>query len=749
MADRTRAFDWARTPVGPIEQWPEALLITVNTLLASRHPMFLWWGEDLIQFYNDAYRPSIREDKHPRALGQRGRDCWPEIWSIIGPQIDAVMTRGEASWHEDHLVPIYRNGRLEDVYWTYGYSPVRDAAGHVCGTLVVCTETTGTVVAKAQLQQERERLADLFQQAPAFFALLRGPNHVFEMINPPYQDLVGQRPVLGKTLREAVPEAEGQGFLALLDAVYRTGTPHIGRSTPIQLARSGSPALEARYLDFVYQPRREPDGSISGIIVLGVDVTESRRADGTDTNCGGTYRALDDAVKQGTISEADIDVSLRRLFLARMKLGLFDPPNLVPYTSIPFSDVHSQAHQALALEATEKALVLLKNDGILPLKAAKYKTVAVIGPNAAALASLEGNYNGMARDPQMPVDALKAALPEAHIVYEQGSPYAEGIESPVPRTLFRPSPDSKEEGLKAEYFAENAFTGKPVISRIDPAINFDWDSVSPLPGNATGGFAVRWTGQVVPPTPGSYDISVHLERCRTCDPSDHVTVLVGGKQVATFNIGAPTTTPQPGLDATRRARGPLGFTLAFADSQPQSIEVEMTRASSSKGGGISLYWKPPASILLQRAVDAAKRSDLVIAMMGLSPEIEGEEMPIHVEGFSGGDRTDIKLPAPQEEMLQQVAATGKPMVVVLLNGSALAVNWAQQHANAILEAWYPGEAGGKAIANTLIGKSNPSGRLPVTFYASARPSGLHRLLDAEPYLSLFHRQRALPIRLRP
>jgi beta-glucosidase len=172
------------------------------------------------------------------------------------------------------------------------------------------------------------------------------------------------------------------------------------------------------------------------------------------------------------------------------------------------------------------------------------------------------------------------------------------------------------------------------------------------------------------------------------------------------------------MDAARRARGLSGFTLEFADNQPQSIEVEMTRASSSMGGGISLYWKPPASILLQRAVDAAKSSDLVIAMMGLSPEIEGEEMPIHVEGFSGGDRTDIKLPAPQEEMLQQVAATGKPMVVVLLNGSALAVNWAHQRANAILEVWYPGEAGGKAIANTLIGKSNPSGRLPVTFYAS-------------------------------
>ena len=318
----------------------------------------------------------------------------------------------------------------------------------------------------------------------------------------------------------------------------------------------------------------------------------------------------------------------------------------------------------------------------------------------------------------MPVDALKAALPQAHIVYEQGSPYAEGLELPVPRTLFRPTADSKEEGLKAEYFAGNAFAGKPVVARVDPTINFDWDSVSPLPGNSTGGFSVRWSGQVVPPAPGSYDITLHLERCRTCDSSDHVIVTVNGKQVGKFDLGAPTTPPQPGAGGARQPRTPTHFTLEFADNQPQTIQVEMTRASSSEGGGISFYWKPPTSVLLQRAVDAAKNADLVIAMMGLSPEIEGEEMPIHVDGFSGGDRTDIKLPAPQEAMLQQVAATGKPMVVVLLNGSALAVNWEQQHANAILEAWYPGETGGKAIANTLSGKSNPSGRLPVTFYSS-------------------------------
>jgi PAS domain S-box-containing protein len=279
MADLTRVFDWSQTPIGPIEQWPVALVTTVNTLLGSRHPMFLWWGKDLVQFYNDGYRPSIREDKHPSALGQMGRECWREIWHIIGPEIEAVMTRGEASWHENQLVPINRNGKLEDVYWTYGYSPVRDSDGEICGTLVVCTETTDIVLAKRQLQHESERLAALFQQAPAFFAVLSGSQHVFEMVNPPYRELIGRQDVLGKTVREAVPEAEGQGFLELLDGVYRTGEPHIGSGTPIQLARGASGALEMRYLDFVYQPRREADGTVSGIIVLGVDVTERKHAE--------------------------------------------------------------------------------------------------------------------------------------------------------------------------------------------------------------------------------------------------------------------------------------------------------------------------------------------------------------------------------------------------------------------------------------------------------------------------------------
>ncbi len=279
MAELTRAYDWGQSLLGPIETWPEVLLNTVNTLLNSRHPMFLWWGEDLIQFYNDAYRPSLGDDKHPKALGQKGQECWPEIWPIIFPQIDAVMKRGEASWHVDQLVPINRNGKLEDVYWTYGYSPVYRPTGEIGGTLVVCTETTSSVLARRQVQFEMERLSDLFEQAPAFFAVLRGPDHVFEMINRSYQQLIGHRSVLGKALREAVPEAEEQGFLALLNGVYQTGEPHVGRGTPIYLARAPNHPLERRYLDFVYQPKREPDGSISGVIVLGVDVTEAKRSE--------------------------------------------------------------------------------------------------------------------------------------------------------------------------------------------------------------------------------------------------------------------------------------------------------------------------------------------------------------------------------------------------------------------------------------------------------------------------------------
>ncbi len=279
MAERTRCFDWAKTGLGAIESWPKPLIVIVNTLLDSPHPMFLWWGPELLQFYNDAYSKSLGNEKHPGALGQRGEECWPEIWDIIHPQIQQVMNEGGAIWNEDQLVPIYRDGKLEDVYWTYAYSPVRDFDGNVSGVLVTCTETTGKRLAEQSLRRELGRLSELFQQAPAFFTLLRGPHHVFEQMNPQYKRLLGSRDLIGKTVLEAVPEVKEQGFIDLLDRVYRSGEPFIGRDTPIRLAREGSSELEERTLDFVYQPMREADGTISGIIVLGIDTTEAKRAE--------------------------------------------------------------------------------------------------------------------------------------------------------------------------------------------------------------------------------------------------------------------------------------------------------------------------------------------------------------------------------------------------------------------------------------------------------------------------------------
>jgi signal transduction histidine kinase len=241
--------------------------------------MFLWWGKELTQFYNDGYRPSIGSDKHPKALGQPGRQCWPEIWHIIGPQIEGVMSRGESTWHEDALVPIFRDGKLEDVYWTYSYSPVRDAQGVIRGTLVTCSDTTGRVMAEDALRTEQGRLLNMFQQAPGFLAVLRGPDHVFELHNPPYSELIGQRNVVGKSVLQALPEAASQGFIDILDCVYQSGEPFVAHSYPIDLQRSSGQPLERRYIDFTYQAMREADGTISGIIALGVDVTERKRAE--------------------------------------------------------------------------------------------------------------------------------------------------------------------------------------------------------------------------------------------------------------------------------------------------------------------------------------------------------------------------------------------------------------------------------------------------------------------------------------
>ncbi len=282
MAARCRAFDWSATPLGPVSEWPASLRTIVDTMLSSRHPMFLWWGPELVQIFNDGYLPSFGTSGRDRqALGAKGREHWVDIWSIIGGEIEQVLATGEATWHEDQLVPIMRNGRLEDVYWTYSYSAVRDDDGEVAGVLVVVQETTARVEllaardrARADAESARARLAELFRQAPAFIAMLRGPDFIFEIANESYHQLIGRRDIIGKPLFEALPEVRGQGFEELLQKVIDTGETVVGREVPLTLARTPGADSELRYVTFVYAPFLEPDGTRSGVFAHGIDVTD-------------------------------------------------------------------------------------------------------------------------------------------------------------------------------------------------------------------------------------------------------------------------------------------------------------------------------------------------------------------------------------------------------------------------------------------------------------------------------------------
>lgn len=276
-----RAHDWAATSLGAPETWPQALRTAVRLLLSTGHPMFLWWGPDLIQFYNDAYRLSIGPERHPAAVGQRGRDCWEEIWPIIGPQIEQVMSGGEPTWHENALVPITRNGRLEDVYWTYSYGPVHDEAAPngVGGVLVVCTETTRTVLADQRRAETVSRWRRLFDQAPSFMSILGGPDHRVEFVNDAHAALFGSRDWIDLPIRQAFPDIAGQGFLEVLDQVYATGERVVLDAAPMWIRVAPGAPMEIRNLDFVCAPILGDDSEVIGIFWQGVDNTARKNAE--------------------------------------------------------------------------------------------------------------------------------------------------------------------------------------------------------------------------------------------------------------------------------------------------------------------------------------------------------------------------------------------------------------------------------------------------------------------------------------
>jgi beta-glucosidase len=420
-------------------------------------------------------------------------------------------------------------------------------------------------------------------------------------------------------------------------------------------------------------------------------------------------KAYIDAVQQGYLPESVLDNALIRLFTARIKLGMFDPPDMVPYAKIDEKELDSAEHRVHARKLANESMVLLKNDGMLPLKPG-VKKIAVIGPLADQTRPLIGNYAGQPTHIVSILEGLKAEFPGAAITFVAGTQFLRTDGTPVPDSVLT-TPDGRP-GLKADYNEgmrrgpmDASAKTPPLTSRTEPNVKLT-DSNLPKEIEGKKTFGVQWSGFLTPGESGDFLIGI---RC-----TGFGRLSVDGKQVATA-FGGGTRGLSSGVGRVHLEKG-------------RKAAIEVSYGTRNGAPHAELIWAKSNNAPAPEAIAAAKNADVVVAVVGITSQLEGEEMPVTEPGFLGGDRTSIDLPQAEQDLVEAVAGSGKPLAVVLMNGSALAVNWINEHANAVLEAWYPGEEGGAAVAETLSGKNNPAGRLPVTFY-----TGVDQLPNFEDY----------------
>lgn len=419
---------------------------------------------------------------------------------------------------------------------------------------------------------------------------------------------------------------------------------------------------------------------------------------GTDLECGdshlNTYVNLHTALREGLVTVEDIDRALERLLRARFRLGMFDDPANVPYSDIPLSVVASQQHLEVSQEAAEKSLVLLKNDGVLPLRDGT--KVAVIGPNATNFEVLVGNYYGYPSQPVLPLEGITQRAGDGNVFYAPGAPMAENTyrhQQIIPSAHFfhHDQHNTLQPGLQAHYFLGNILPQQlrdqdadaaADLERVDRNIDFYWD-LSPINQKLEEPFAVLWQGVLKPTESGLYSFG------------GNVMVKVNGQSVE--------------KPVSLKAGQAYPFEARYTAFKWWPINVSLEPYAR-------LTWAKVDAPLEQEAMAAARKADVILFMGGIDATLEGEEMPVELDGFIGGDRTHIKLPEVQTNLLKKLKALGKPIVMVNFSGSAMALNWENDNLNAILQAFYPGEKAGTALARVLWGDTNPSGRLPVTFY---------------------------------
>ncbi|WP_195598077.1 glycoside hydrolase family 3 C-terminal domain-containing protein [Bacteroides cellulosilyticus] len=418
---------------------------------------------------------------------------------------------------------------------------------------------------------------------------------------------------------------------------------------------------------------------------------------GTDLNCGVTYRGLREAVERNLITEQEIDQSVMKLFRARFKLGMFDADDIVPYAKLPMSVVDSDRNRQIALEAAHKSVVLLKNDGILPLKKS-IKKIAVIGPTANDEETLWGNYCGYNKNGVTVLQGIRNKIPEADIRYEVGCELSENFPQiePIPADYLFTDVTGKQNGVRSAYYNNPNLWGNPKHTLIEKEIDNIWWDKAPYSDMPADNFGAVYETFVRIPETGRYALGMEGFYGYKFFVNDSLTFQYGNVHHPRKNF----------------------YLRSCKAGEMIKIRIEY-RHEIVNHALIKLLWgRADNKVLMKRAIAAARKSDIVILCMGINQNLEGEEMTVKSKGFAGGDRTEIDLPDTQKELVAAICDLKKPVVLVLQNGSPLSITVEHQKVNAVVEGWYGGQSAGTALADILLGDYNPSGRLPVTVYKS-------------------------------
>ena len=668
-------------------------------------PAYNWWNEGLHGIARNGYATVF-----PQAIGLAAT-ADPELMLAVGEVVstearakfnphqaaDAARYAGLSIWSPN--INIFRDPRWGRGQETYGEDPF------LTGTLAA-----GFIRGIQGDPQSFYRRADA---TPKHFAAHSGP----ESIRDGFNSLVSEHDLNDTYLqafRKVTSEANAAAVMCSYNAI--NGTPACANDPLLNQRMRGNWGFTGYVVSDC-----DAVGEVTDYLHYTADSEHGSAASlkgGVDLDCGSTYRHLNGALAQGLVTEADINRALHRLLLTRLRLGMLQPASCSPYSAIASTQVDTVAHRALALRAAEESIVLLRNDSLasgrplLPLDPHS-KTIAVIGPVAELLSVVEANYHGTAFHAETLLDALRHNLPSGtKLLYAQGSNLAPGATVPLPSTAFGVS------GLKAEYFRTSDLSGTPAFTRQDAHVDYDFDHISPASAKNTASdvtsdepYSVRWTGRITPPAAGHYRLRVIVDRCFDCKGHDGYQLWLGDKSVLEDSGAPPAEGQKPAPDSV---------SFDWSSNAAHTVRLELKHTGEDQG--IHLEWEAPEAAQRAEALSVARQADLIVALVGISPDLEGEALSIKIPGFKGGDREDLRLPEPQRNLLAELGRLGKPMVLGVTSGSPIATASVQQSIpapQALLQLWYPGEEGGKALAQILTGAVSPSGRMPLTVYRSA------------------------------